>query len=98
MSTTTKIDKVTQLKRFLAGKKGSITKRTNELNRMVSEGGSRTKIRFLHNQLLKVFEAVTEIQNEIGEISELTIDDIKWMEDVSHTVYQSMYSRCYGLS
>ena len=77
------VDPVVQLKRFRAGKKGSITKRTNELNRMVSEGGSRTKISFLHGQLLKVFQAVTEIQNQIGDLTELTEDDVNWMEEVS---------------
>ena len=40
--------KVTKLKNSCSGKKGSITRRIDELNRLVSESGSRTRIKFLH--------------------------------------------------
>ena len=80
------VDEVTQLKRLRAGKKGSITKRTAVIHRMISEGGSRTKIIFLHGALLKVHAAVIEIHDKIVALSELTDEDANWMEDVSETI------------
>ena len=80
------VDEVTQLKRKRAGKKGSITRRTGVIHRMISEGGSRTKITFLHGAVLEVQKAITELHDKIGALVELTEEDVTWMEDVNETV------------
>ena len=40
--------RIAQLTRSRIAYKGSVTKRINALNRLIAEGGSRTKIRYTH--------------------------------------------------
>ena len=71
---------VAKLKRVRADKKGSITKRIEQLNRLVSEGGSRTKISFLFDALKGKFE---EVKITCEEIASLTDDEESaWFEEV----------------
>ena len=47
------------------GKKGAITSKIESLTRLVSEGGSRTRIRFLHDRLTEIYKEVCAIAEEI---------------------------------
>ncbi len=79
-------EKLASLKRSRAGKKGSITKRVEQLKRIVSEGGSRTRLRYLLSCLLEVQKAVKLISSEILQLSGNDQADIAWLEDVNFTV------------
>ena len=70
------------LKCVRAGKKGAITQRTKEINRLVSDGGSRSRITFLHGALIKVFQSVEETCTKIAELSDNSTLDIEWLEQV----------------
>ena len=52
------------------GKKSSITKRVNELERLVTEGGSRKRIQYLVEAMLKVFQEITEVCLQISILSD----------------------------
>ena len=79
-------EKLASLKRSRAGKKGSITKRVEQLKRIVSEGGSRTRLQYLLSCLLEVQKAVKLISSEILQLSGNDQADIAWLEDVNFTV------------
>ncbi len=63
-----------KLKASRTGKKGSITKRMNQINQMVDEGGSRRVIAALLGCLKRVFgelnEVCTQISNSSDEVDE----------------------------
>ena len=80
------LESIAQLKRLRAGKKGSITKRVNDLNRLVSEGGSRTKIKYLHDALLSVHLAVQDTCKELAALTPPQALDIEWLEKVNYAV------------
>ena len=82
--------KVTSLKRIQAGKKGSITKRVAQLKRLVSEGGSRSKIRYLVTALLEIHKATKEVNHQILQLSDNNQVDVAWLEDVDFTVDNCM--------
>ena len=79
-------DKIGSLKRIRAGKKGSITKRAAQLKRIVSEGGSRSKLRYLVTALSEVHKATIAVNNEVLQLSGNDVSDVAWMEDVNFTV------------
>ena len=81
-----KDEQILKLKRQRAGKKGSITKRVNDLTRLVSESGSRTRIRFLHDALLKVHQAVKDTCAELADLTPPEALDIEWLEKVNYVV------------
>ena len=59
-----------RVKRLLAqraAKKGSITKRINAIDRLVSEGGSRRKLEYLLSSLLDVFVSLQQVCEELSE-------------------------------
>ena len=51
------------------GKKGSITKRIQQIDRIVGEGGSRSKIEFLVSALIEVQKAMQGVCEELMTIS-----------------------------
>ena len=76
--------RVAKLKRIRAGKKGSITKRIDQLLALIEARGSRTKIKYLLSSMLEVFNATKEVCNEL---TSLTVDpDQEWFEEVSMRV------------
>ena len=77
-------NKVAKLKRQRAGKKGSITKRIEQLNRLLSEGGSRTKIKYLHSAMIEVHNATKAICEQINVL--MDSDDTDWIEEVDLNV------------
>ena len=79
-------EKINSLKRIRAGKKGSITKRVAQLKRIVSEGGSRSKLRYLVTALSEVHKATTTVNNEILQLTGNDSIDVAWMEDVNFNV------------
>ena len=66
--------RVNTLKLSRRGKKSAITKRINELEKLVVERGSRRRIQFLSDKLLKVFEDLNKVCTEISELCD-EIDD-----------------------
>ena len=51
------------------GKKGSITKRIQQIDRIVGEGGSRSKIEFLVSALIEVQKAMQGVCEELMTIA-----------------------------
>ena len=78
-----KIESLLNLRR---GKKSSVTKRINELERLISEGGSRTKIKVLHKALKNVQDALITVCNELNELRTPSAADIDWLEDIDHKI------------
>ena len=78
--------RVAKLKRLRAGKKGSITKRITQLARLVSEGGSRSKIYYLYAALLEIHKATKILCEEISELTDDDRADADWIEDVTLNV------------
>ena len=78
------------MKRIRAGKKGSIAKRVAQLKRLVSEGGSRSKIRYLVTALLEIHKATKEVNHQILQLSDNNQVDVAWLEDVDFTVDNCM--------
>ena len=78
------VEKVTQLKNTRSSKKGWITKRVDQLNRLVSEGGSRTKIKHLHPILISKYNEVKDLCLEISRLS--NEDTTSWLEEVEMRV------------
>ena len=77
-------DKVAKLKRRRASKKGHVTRRITELDRLVSEGGSRSKIRYLLEALMDKYKEVGDIHEEIVPL--IDADDSDWLEEVKINV------------
>ena len=73
--------RVKTLKLSRRGKKSAITKRINELEKLVVERGSRRRIQFLSDKLLKVFEDLNKVCTEISELCD-EIDDHNDLADV----------------
>ena len=84
--------KVDIIKRSLAGKKGSITKRVEQLNTFVAERGSRRKIDFLRRALLDVREATKELFQKLVRVLEepalhgLEVPESQWMDEINERV------------
>ena len=76
--------KVTKLKNSCSGKKGSITRRIDELNRLVSESGSRTRIKFLHEAMLEVYRALKVSFNKLSEL--VDTPEYDWLESIDASV------------
>ena len=73
-----------KLKKSCAAMKGSLTRRTKDIHKMIAEAGSRTKIKFLHEVILEVYQTTKET---FGRISSLVDNpDYEWMEAVDSTV------------
>ena len=70
--------RIAKLLKIRAGKKGSITKRIEQLSRLVSEGGSRTKIKYLLVALVEVVNATKDVCR--GD------PDQEWIEQVTMRV------------
>ena len=69
--------KVAQLKRSRASCKSSITKNVNDITRLVSEGGSRSKIRVHRDALLKAY---AKAEHYCEEIENLDLEeDCSWI-------------------
>ena len=58
------IDIIQTLRRKRAGKKGLITKKIQQINVLITERGSRTKIKFLQETLLQTKSEVLDINEE----------------------------------
>ena len=71
---------VNKLKRVRAGKKGSVTKRIEQLTRLVSEGGSRTKIKYLFSALEEKYKEVGQLCVKIESLTDE--EDTCWLEEV----------------
>lgn len=84
MSSEEKELRITKLKHLRRGKKGSITKRVETINRIISEGGSRTKIKFLMTATYSVLRTLITECEELFQL--MTEPDSEWLEDVKTTV------------
>ena len=76
------------LKRKRTAQKSLITRKINQISQLITERGSRTKIRYLKDKLNDVLRE-TEIINEkmISMSDEASIEtDPGWMEDVTFNV------------
>ena len=72
-----------KLRKSCAALKGSLTRRAKDLHKMIEETGSRTKIKFLRDVFLEVYQATKET---FGRISSLVDSpDYEWMEAVDST-------------
>ena len=78
--------RIEELMNLRRGKKSSITKRINELQRLISESGSRTKILFLQKALFKVRDALLITCNELTDLRNSNIADVEWLEEVLHRI------------
>ena len=67
-----------RLKNKRAAKKGSITKRINEITQLINDNGSRTKVKFLLKALLKVKEEAQELDSKLASVT--SDHDETWME------------------
>ena len=75
---------ILKLRRSCAGKKGSITKRIDQLTGLVSEGGSRMKIKFLSAALLEVHKATIGVFQKMASL--MKDPDEEWMEEINFRV------------
>ena len=93
LSATTKDEekRLKMLKFSRRGKKSSITKRVDELERLVEENGSRRRINFLMDALLKVFKEITEVCLEIAVLS----DEVDNKNDLE--MYKAKIDSCVAL-
>ena len=55
--------RVVKIKRLRAGKKGSITKRIDQVLQLIKENASRTKIKYLMTALQEVQAAASDLCN-----------------------------------
>ena len=76
MSTNEKA--IQRLKNRRAAKKGSITKRINEIMQLLNDSGSRTKIKSLMGFLLVVKGEAEKVDSELAELVE--DHDETWIE------------------
>ena len=67
------------LKHKRRGQKGSITKRIEELKRLISESGSRTKIRFLYDKLMGMYNEMSAVAANIYSITNDFADE-EWLQ------------------
>ena len=93
LSTTTKDEekRLKMLKFSRRWKKSSITRRVDELERLVAEKGSRRRITFLMEALLNVFKEVTEVCVKIAVLS----DEIDSKNDLE--LYKAKIDSCIAL-
>ena len=73
------------------GKKSSITKRVDELERLVGEKASRKRVQFLMEALLNVYKEITEVCLEIAVLS----DEIDEKNDLE--LYKAKIDSCGAL-
>ena len=71
----TNLKELTRLKNRRRSYKGSITTRIETLKRLLGEGGSRTKILFLHDKLKETFNEVTAVATEIHRLTDDFADE-----------------------
>ena len=71
------------LRRKRGGKKGSITKRILQIDDIMKENGSRTRIRSLFDSLLYVQKEAKDINQSLEELQEDTED---WMDEINFQV------------
>ena len=67
------------LKRKRSGKKSIITMKINQINKLIEEHGSRTKLKFLYGKLLEAQGEVTDLHEQLME--ELAPDDPLFIDD-----------------
>ena len=79
MSSSTEEKHIQRLKNRRAAKKGSITKRINEITQLLNDSGSRTKIKSLLAFLLVVKKEAETIDNELADLVE--DHDESWIEN-----------------
>ena len=70
---------ISKLKRKRSGKKSIITMKINQINKLIEEHGSRTKLKFLHGKLLEAQSEVTDLHEHLME--ELAPDDPFFNDD-----------------
>ena len=70
--------RITQLTNSKRGKKGSITKRITQIDRIVGDGGSRSQIKYLVDALLEVKKALQAVCDELVTLSPDT--DSEWID------------------
>ena len=84
------LKKLVKLQRSRTGKKGSITKRIEQLNGMAEAGGcSRRQMKFLLDKLTTVYEELEKVCEEISDISALldvSDDNNNNIEDIRFNV------------
>ena len=69
------------LKLSRRGKKGAITKRANELEKLVEERGSRRRMQFLTEKLQQVYEDLKKVCEEILHLCD-EVSEYNDLEDV----------------
>ncbi len=81
------------------GLKGSITKRITELKRLISENGSRTRIRFLYDKLTGVYTEMATVAGKVYSITKQYADE-EWLQqetvrvdDISSEITEYLESR-----
>ncbi len=79
MSTISKTERVTQLMNSRRGKKGSITKRITQIDRIVGDGGSRSQVTYLIEALAKVQESLQAVCEELLNLAPDT--DSEWLDN-----------------
>ena len=67
------------LKRKRAAKKGSMTRRINEITQLINDNGSRTKVKFLLSALQTVKEEAAKLDSELSAL--VNDHDDAWMEN-----------------
>ena len=80
---------IEKLKRKRRGKKGSITKRIETLLRLVSESGSRTKIKVLLGAMQTVYQETCDVAEKISSLS-LESEDEEWLDELKINVDNCM--------
>ena len=71
------------LRKQRGGKKGSITKRINQIEEIMKENGSRTRIRSLFDSMLEVRKDAKDINQKLEDLGE---DTENWMDDLDYQV------------
>ena len=75
------VKRLKALKLSRRGKKGSISKRANELEKLVEEKRSRRRMQFLTEKLLQVYEDLKKVCMEIFQLCD-EVDDYNDLDDV----------------
>ena len=70
---------IDKLKRKRSGKKSIIAMKINQINKLIEEHGSRTKLKFLYGKLLEAQSEVTDLHEQLME--ELAPDDPLFNDD-----------------
>ena len=78
MSNANQQQTIIKLKKRRGVKKGSITRRINEIVKLINEQGSRTKVKSLLRFLLVVKQEVEDIEQELADLDEN--HDESWIE------------------